>query len=236
MNLLAVGAHPDDTELGCFGTLLEKKKQGCGVYSVALAPGAYGSHGLDEVETASGRARAILREGPGRGDYILGSFQIGRLQHDWATVGFLDDLIKEYDIDTVITHHYGEAHQDHIVAQRVAVSAARRQVDSLLLWESSIYTHRNVFPFRPQVYEGISQSAFEGKMAALEAYQAVGLLSKEEVEAHRHLARYRGAEMHREYAESFEVVWELHDHGTTGPDREAEVTIGGPRRKRTPNR
>jgi len=213
MNLLAVAAHPDDAELGCFGTLLEKKKQGDNVYAVALAPGAYGSHTLDDVRSSCERARAILRKGvkgTGKAEYVLGTFPIGRLQHDWATVGFVDKLVQKYDIDAIVTHHYGEAHQDHIVAQRVAVSAARRKVDSLWLWESSIYTHRNVFPFRPQLYVGISREAFEGKMAALEDYLSSGLLEKEEVEAHRHLAAYRGAEMHEAHAESFEVVWELH--------------------------
>ena len=39
VNILAVGAHVDDVELGCLGTLLEKKRQGHNAYAVALAPG-----------------------------------------------------------------------------------------------------------------------------------------------------------------------------------------------------
>lgn len=211
MNILAVGAHPDDVELGCFGTLLEKKRQGHRVYSVALAPGAYGKHRWEEIEPVWDRARKLLRGGKGTADYVRGKFPIGRLEHGWETVGFVDDLIREYDVDTVIAHHPGEAHQDHMAAQRIAVSAARRHVDRLWLWESSIYTHRNVFPFRPQLYVPISRESFEGKMSVLQAYLDAGLLDEQEVEAHRHLARYRGAEMHREYAEAFEVVWDVHD-------------------------
>lgn len=87
----------------------------------------------------------------------------------------------------------------------------RRHVDRFWLWESSIYTHRNVFPFRPQLYVPVSRGSFDAKMEALERYRAADLLEDGEVEAHRHLASYRGAEMHREFAEAFEVVWELHE-------------------------
>lgn len=211
MNILAVGAHPDDIELGCFGTLLEKKRKGWGVTAVALAPGAYGSHTWKEIEATWRRARDLLRAGKGGGDYVLGKFPIGKLQHDWDTVGFVDRLIDEYDANVVITHHHGESHQDHTATQRIAASASRRRVDALWLWESSIYTHRNVFPFRPQLYVPISRASFEGKMEALQSYLDAKLLEPQEVEAHRHLAEYRGAELRREFAEAFEVVWEVND-------------------------
>lgn len=210
MNILAVGAHPDDVELGCFGTLLEKKRQGHRAYAVALAPGAYGKHSWKTVEKTWSFASRALKSGKRPGDYFLGKFPIGRLQHDWDSVGFVDELIRAHEIDAVITHHYGEAHQDHVAAQRIAASAARRHVDAFWLWESSIYTHRNVFPFRPQLYVPLSTASFDGKMETLEGYRDAGLLEPQEVEAHRHLARYRGAELRRDYAEAFEVVWQVH--------------------------
>jgi LmbE family N-acetylglucosaminyl deacetylase len=212
MNILAVGAHPDDVELGCFGTLLEKRKQGHNVFAVALAPGAYGKFSWDDVDRVWNRARDILRKGPGgKGEYFLGKFPIGQLSHNWDSVGYVDDLIRTYAIDTILCHHHGEAHQDHIAAQRIAVSAARRNVDRLWMWESSLYTHRNILPFVPHVYVPLSEESFEGKMEALKGYQEAGFLEPLESEAHRHLARYRGAELHRIFAEAFEVIWEVHD-------------------------
>lgn len=211
MNILAVGAHPDDAELGCFATLLEKQRQGHNAYAVALAPGPYGKLSWEEIEAVWAQSRKALQSGKGDGDYFLGKFPIGRLAHDWTTVSFLDELIRKYSIDTILSHHHGEAHQDHLAAQRIAVSAARRHVDRLWMWESSLYTHRNVHPFRAHMYVPISRGSFDGKLKALQAYEAAGLLEGLEVEAHRHLARYRGAELHREFAEAFEVVWEVHD-------------------------
>lgn len=211
MNILAIGAHPDDVELGCFASLLEKQRLGHKAYAVALAPGAYGAIRWEEIEVVWSESRKMLRSGKAPGDYFLGKFPIGRLAHTWDAVGFVDDLIRTYEIDTILSHHHGEAHQDHIAAQRIAVSAARRRVERFWMWESSLYTHRNVHPFRPHMYVPISRESFDGKMKALQAYESAGLLEGLEVEAQRHLARYRGAELHREYAEAFEVVWEVHD-------------------------
>ena len=211
MNILAIGAHPDDVELGCFSTLLEKRREGHNVYAVALAPGAYGSFRWEDIEEIWFQARKMLQAGPGEGDYLLGKFPIGKLNQDWSTVGFVDAIIQRYSIDTILSHHYGEAHQDHMAAQRIATASARRHVDRFWLWESVLYTHRNVHPFRAQMYVPVSRESFDGKMRILEAYLSAGLLEPLEVDAQRHLGRYRGAEMHREFAEAFEIVWEVHD-------------------------
>src|SRR5439155_709119 len=118
-------------------------------WSPTRSPGADGTLRWDEIEAVWSESRKALRAGGGKGEYFLGKFPIGSLVQDWATVGFVDDLIRTYSIDTVISHHHGEAHQDHIAAQRIATAAARRHVDRLWLWESVIYTHRNVHPFNP---------------------------------------------------------------------------------------
>jgi LmbE family N-acetylglucosaminyl deacetylase len=40
MNILAIGAHPDDIELGCGGTLLKASRQGHSVFMYTLTRGA----------------------------------------------------------------------------------------------------------------------------------------------------------------------------------------------------
>src|SRR5438094_1095084 len=125
------------------------------------------------------------------GAYDLEHHSSDSLIQDWSMYGYVDVLIRTYSIDTVISHHHGEAHQDHIAAQRIATAAARRHVDRLWLWESIIYTHRNVHPFNPQMYVPVSRESFDGKMKVLETYLAAGLLEPLKVEAQRHLARSR---------------------------------------------
>jgi LmbE family N-acetylglucosaminyl deacetylase len=43
--LMAVGAHPDDVELGCAGTIVNHKKKGAAVAIVDLTEGELGSRG-----------------------------------------------------------------------------------------------------------------------------------------------------------------------------------------------
>ena len=42
MNILAIGAHPDDIEFGCGGTLLKYSQQGHGIYLLVLTDGSVG--------------------------------------------------------------------------------------------------------------------------------------------------------------------------------------------------
>jgi len=207
MRILAVGAHPDDVELGCFGTLLELQKQGHTVHAVSLTSGRAWKRPWAERKKCLDASAAILRKG-GDAAFHAGAFIEGHLEHGKETVAFVDDLIRDLQIDTILTHHYGESHQDHIAAERIAASASRKSVRTLLLWESVLYTHRNVFPFRPQLYVPISPAAFRGKGLALRNYARKGFLQPTEALAHQHLARYRGGEVGARYAEAFEVVWQ----------------------------
>ena len=42
MNILAIGAHPDDIEYGCAGTLLEFKKRGHSIQLIIFTDGVIG--------------------------------------------------------------------------------------------------------------------------------------------------------------------------------------------------
>src|SRR5947199_10194263 len=110
-----------------------------------------------------------------------------------------------------MSQHPAGAQQDPIAAQRIARAATRRHVDRLWLWESVIYTHRNVHPFNPQMYVPVSRDSFDGKTKVLEAYLAAGLREPVEVEAQRHLARDRGAQVDRDDAERSGVEWGVQD-------------------------
>ena len=42
MNILAIGAHPDDIEFGCGGTLLKYSEKGHKVYILVMSKGGKG--------------------------------------------------------------------------------------------------------------------------------------------------------------------------------------------------
>ena len=52
MVVLAIGAHPDDLELNCFGTLAKFVKQGHTVYTCTVCNGSLGSYVIEPEELA----------------------------------------------------------------------------------------------------------------------------------------------------------------------------------------
>ena len=57
MNILAIGAHPDDIEILCAGTLALYKQQGHNVFMAVATDGGVGSPTLSRSETADLRRR-----------------------------------------------------------------------------------------------------------------------------------------------------------------------------------
>ena len=64
LDILAIGVHPDDVELGCAGTLLVEKNNGKRVGIVDLTRGELGTRGTAETrQQESEAATAILKVG-----------------------------------------------------------------------------------------------------------------------------------------------------------------------------
>ena len=60
MVVLAIGAHPDDLELNCFGTLAKFVKQGHTVYTCTVCNGSLGSYVIEPGELAEMRQKMKL--------------------------------------------------------------------------------------------------------------------------------------------------------------------------------
>lgn len=104
--VLALGAHPDDVELGCAGTLLQ----------LAARPGTVLHHvvltGTAE-RAAEARAAAEAVSGAGASVRVLG-LPDGRLPAHWAAVkDALEALAGEVVPDLVLAPRLDDAHQDH---------------------------------------------------------------------------------------------------------------------------
>ena len=123
MNILAIGAHPDDIEFGCAPVLIKEAKHGSKVHLLVLSRGEAGSRGTPEQREQESQKAAG---------------QIG------ATIDFLDvggDCRIEYTRDNsikiaaeirkfapaiVLAPHPSESqHPDHAVAGRLSRDACR---------------------------------------------------------------------------------------------------------------
>lgn len=196
--VLAVGAHPDDIELGCAGTLALHKMHGDKVCLLVLTKGeASGDLGVREKECRE-TAKILGADGLYFGGLMDTEVHDGR-----ETIDAIEHVINEISPDIVYAPTNKDTHQDHRNTGHAALSAARR-CKIVLLYEGAS-TQRD---FYPQVFVNIKQS-LELKMNATRAFASQvnnhngGYSSA--VKAIEGLAKYRGYQAGVDVAEAFEV-------------------------------
>ena len=128
---MCFGAHPDDIEVGCVGTILKHKAAGDNVQLVATTWGRYGNRSERTIRNEMKAAERILGS-----RYTVLDNKVGHYAMNWKTVTELDKLIADLNIDTVYCNWYGDSHQDHQATCRNVVAACRtRKVKNLYLYE-----------------------------------------------------------------------------------------------------
>ncbi|HTY38698.1 MAG TPA: bacillithiol biosynthesis deacetylase BshB1 [Bacteroidota bacterium] len=120
IDVLAVGAHPDDIELACGGTIAKLVKQG---YSVALADvtqGELGTRGTKEIRAKEAqKAAEILGVKTRRNLHVPD----GNVEVNKRNVQKLIVLIRELKPTMMIIPHSVERHPDHVNTHHLAKQA-----------------------------------------------------------------------------------------------------------------
>jgi LmbE family N-acetylglucosaminyl deacetylase len=126
LKVLAVGAHPDDIEIGCGGTLLRlaDAHASCEVAWVVLSGEG------ERAEEARRSADAFLERASGR-RVILENFRDGFFPYTGSAVkDFFEGLKSEIFPDLILTHHGMDLHQDHRLVSELTWNTFR---DHLIL-------------------------------------------------------------------------------------------------------
>ena len=111
LRLLAIGAHSDDIEIGCGGTILRLIEQG----AVSEVCWVVLTGERTRAEEAAQSAEALLGDLPGR-RVILKNFRDGYFPYDGADIkDFFEELKRDLSPDIVLTHQRHDLHQDHRV-------------------------------------------------------------------------------------------------------------------------
>ena len=140
-NVLIIGAHYDDAELGCGGTAAKLISQGSTVYKLTLTNSVTKSKHLNihvEYEAsivASEKACKVL------GGVIEVPFEpidFNQLIYDTSVMQRIENVIVQYNIDTVFMHYRDDLNQDHIAANKLSTTAARH-CKTVLAYQSNIY-------------------------------------------------------------------------------------------------
>jgi bacillithiol biosynthesis deacetylase BshB1 len=143
LDILAFGAHPDDVEISCAGTILKHIDLGytCGI--VDLTHGELGTRGsgelrLKEAEKAKGILGITLRENLGFAD---GFFSIDK-EHQLPII----EMIRKYRPEIVLANSVHDRHPDHgraakLVAESCFLSGLRKIETGQEAWRPKAVYH-----------------------------------------------------------------------------------------------
>ena len=204
-NILIVGAHFDDAELGAGGTAAKLIKDGKKVYKLTLTDNvtSFQQKGIDvEYESAKSQSHNAAS--------IIGMEEItdfkplecSKLMYSKEIMQRVESIIYDLKIDTLFTHFGTDMNQDHVEASRICVTAGRHCAN-ILQFQSNGYILDNVF--YPTFFIDISD-VIDVKKKALSQYSQehnrFNRLFETNIERN-HIWGY-GNEI--EYAEGFNIV------------------------------
>jgi LmbE family N-acetylglucosaminyl deacetylase len=109
IRVLAIGAHPDDVEIGCGGTLMRLVQQGAVVEACVVVL----SGERERAAEAQASAEALLGN-VAEGRIIVRDFADGFFPYDGREIKrFFEELKAELSPDLIFTHQRDDLHQDH---------------------------------------------------------------------------------------------------------------------------
>ena len=160
MRILAIGAHPDDVEFGCGGTLIKYARQGHDVSLLVMTDGGGGGDGrIRRLEQqAAGDILGVSR-------LFWGEYPDTAIPLDRESIQRVERVILDVRPDFIFVHSQDDTHQDHRHLS-VATITATRYTRNVLFYEGP--TTQN---FSPNVFVDID-GVLQDKITALQAHES----------------------------------------------------------------
>jgi LmbE family N-acetylglucosaminyl deacetylase len=196
MKVLAIGAHPDDIEVGCAGTLVKYANSGHDIYLLVMTEGHMGGEGTIRKKEQAKSAKVLKPR-----ELIWGGYKDTLLEpHMNQMVHDIETVLKKIVPDFIFVQYEEDTHQDHRALAKATISATR-YIRNVLFFEGP--TTQN---FSPTVFVDI-QETLEAKIAMLRAHRSQ--LQKTNIEGLaitdvvRSTAVFRGIQGRVQFAEAF---------------------------------
>ena len=174
LDILVFGAHPDDVELGCGGTIIKESQNGKKVGVIDLTRGELGTRGyrkIRDIETS--KATDILgltvRENM--------NFKDGFFKDDEEHKIELIKRIRKYRPDIVITNAISDRHPDHPRSSQITIDACFLSGLEKIETGQSIWRPRAIYHYiqfnniNPDIVVDIT-SQMKLKLKAIKAYSS----------------------------------------------------------------
>ncbi|MGB3762347.1 MAG: PIG-L family deacetylase, partial [Ornithinimicrobium sp.] len=195
--VLAVGAHPDDVEIGAGATLFQHARAGDQLTILTTSAGRRGGDAdlrREEAYEAAARIGATL---------VLGDLEDTAIPDRGPTIDLVEGVCADVRPDTIYVHSAHDVHQDHR-AVHAATLVAARGVQRVLCYQSPSAT----IDFRPTMFVPVD-TGLDGKLSAIAAFQTqTSIRDYLDPDMLTSTARYWGRFARTPYAEPFEVLRE----------------------------
>lgn len=198
MKILAVGAHPDDIEFGCGGTLLKYAQAGHETCLLILTDGSFGGDPSTRIQEQKRSAKLL-----GVKEVFWGGFRDTELQDNRELISKIEETIKEVGPAMVLVNDPHDVHQDHRALANAGISASR-YVGEVLFYE--VPTTVN---FNPDIFVDIQEVLIK-KLELLKIHASQVDRTKVPnltiLESAQACATFRGYQGRVKYAEGFKAL------------------------------
>jgi LmbE family N-acetylglucosaminyl deacetylase len=195
MKILAIGAHPDDIEFGCGGTLIKYAFKGHEISLLVMTDGAMGGDPVVRRKEQE-EAAALL----GARELFWGGYQDTEVANDRRLIAKIEGILDRINPDLIFVHWGDDTHQDHRNLSASVVSASR-YTRNVLLYEGPTTAN-----FTPSVLVDIN-TVLERKLQALKAHASqvvkTGVEGLSIIDLAQAAAHFRGVQGRVRNAEGF---------------------------------
>ncbi len=146
LDLLAIGAHPDDIELSCAATVAKVSRSGKKTGIIDLTEGELGTRGTKTIRKREAEAAAAILGVSERASLGLPD---GNIEVNQKNIHRLIQLIRHYQPEVLLIPHWQERHPDHEHAHRLCREA---WFYSGLEKIPTTFRGKKQEPFRPKKY------------------------------------------------------------------------------------
>lgn len=193
--ILAIGAHPDDVEYGCAGTLAKLRADGNQINILTLSLGAVG--GKPRARKREAEKAAELQEA----QLYLGNLSDTKISNTADTIQFIEKIVDKVKPTDVYTHSFCDSHQDHRNIYQATITACRH-IPNLFSYLSPSTT----VDFRPNIFININEF-MEEKLNIINAFKSqISIRPYLKPEFIKAIAIYWGSYCNYNLAEPMEVI------------------------------
>lgn len=195
MKILAIGAHPDDIEFGCGGTLLKYSGKGHNIFLLVLTQGSFGGDSKVRMKEQQEAVQFLGAKG-----LFWGGFLDTELVDNRKLILKVEEVLHKVMPDIAFLNYKDDVHQDHRAAAQAGVSATR-YVKEVLFYEVPTSQH-----FEPDVFVDIGD-ILDKKEQLLKIHASQVERTRIEnltiLESARSCANFRGFQGRVKFAEGF---------------------------------